>query len=78
MPGRSEAERRKEGDLDGERALVLPILKGVEVSPTLLRKELSKVLPTYTLPSRWMGFDRLPRNANGKIDRPKLREEFQR
>jgi acyl-coenzyme A synthetase/AMP-(fatty) acid ligase len=24
-----------------------------------------------------MAFDKLPKNANGKIDRPKLREQFQ-
>jgi acyl-coenzyme A synthetase/AMP-(fatty) acid ligase len=30
------------------------------------------------LPSRWKAFDKLPQNANGKIDRRKLKEEFQR
>jgi acyl-coenzyme A synthetase/AMP-(fatty) acid ligase len=29
------------------------------------------------MPSKWMAFDKLPKNANGKIDRPKLREQFQ-
>jgi len=51
-------------------------LPGTRVVPVTLRKELSQILPNYMLPSRWMAFDRLPQNANGKIDRRKLREQF--
>ena len=47
-------------------------------APAALRKELSKVLPGYMLPGRWMSFGALPKNANGKIDRRKIREEFER
>jgi acyl-coenzyme A synthetase/AMP-(fatty) acid ligase len=42
-----------------------------------LRAELSKVLPTYMLPSRWMTLESLPKNANGKVDRTRLRELFE-
>lgn len=52
--------------------------EGVTVVPSHLRKELSRTLPSYMLPARWMAYDKLPKNANGKIDRPKLREEFVR
>jgi len=45
-------------------------------TPVTLRKELSKVLPSYMLPSCWVALERLPKNANGKIDRHRLREEF--
>jgi acyl-coenzyme A synthetase/AMP-(fatty) acid ligase len=38
---------------------------------------LSKLLPSYMLPSSWKEFDRLPRNVNGKIDRALLRQLFQ-
>jgi amino acid adenylation domain-containing protein len=48
------------------------------VAPPNLRKELSKVLPGYMLPGRWMSFGALPKNANGKIDRRKIKEEFER
>jgi acyl-CoA synthetase (AMP-forming)/AMP-acid ligase II len=48
-----------------------------KVTPITLRKELGKVLPHYMLPSRWMHLDRLPKNANGKIDRRQLGEAFQ-
>jgi len=49
---------------------------GAAVSPAGLRKELTKVLPSPMLPSRWQAFERLPRNANGKYDRRALQEAF--
>ncbi len=49
----------------------------VDSNPTALRQSLSKILPGYMLPSRWMRFERLPQNNNGKIDRRVLRERFQ-
>ena len=30
------------------------------------------------LPVNWKAYERLPKNANGKIDRPALREAFAR
>lgn len=51
---------------------------GANVTPVALRKELSKVLPTYMLPARWRAFEHFPKNANGKIDRRKLKEAFER
>ncbi len=44
--------------------------------PALLAKELSTLLPKYMLPHRWMQLDTLPKNVNGKIDRPALRTMF--
>lgn len=41
-----------------------------------LRKGLAELLPGYMLPARWMRFDALPKNANGKFDRPRLKEGF--
>jgi amino acid adenylation domain-containing protein len=49
-----------------------------DASPTTLRTELSKSLPNYMMPARWMRSERLPKNANGKIDRKVLREMFQK
>jgi amino acid adenylation domain-containing protein len=46
------------------------------VSPESLRKGLARLVPGYMLPARWMRYDTLPKNANGKIDRPRLREGF--
>jgi len=48
------------------------------VTPAGLRLELEKVLPRYMVPSRWLAFVELPKNANGKIDRRGLKETLQR
>ncbi len=48
------------------------------LEPATLRHELAGLLPAYMLPARWMALDALPRNPNGKIDRPRLREVFER
>jgi len=53
-------------------------LNETDTSPTYLRTELSKSLPNYMMPARWMHSERLPKNANGKIDRKALRELFQK
>jgi amino acid adenylation domain-containing protein len=49
---------------------------GRDVSADGLRKSLAAQVPGYMLPSRWMPYDVLPKNANGKIDRPRLKNAF--
>ncbi|HEV3322541.1 MAG TPA: amino acid adenylation domain-containing protein, partial [Solirubrobacteraceae bacterium] len=51
---------------------------GEEISQGELRRRLSELLPSYMLPSRWLSVGALPKNLNGKIDRPKLRDHFER
>jgi amino acid adenylation domain-containing protein len=51
-------------------------LPGEALTAVALRKELGRLLPTYMLPTQWLALESLPKNANGKIDRPKLVEEF--
>ncbi len=46
-------------------------------TPAKLKTQLSKSLPNYMLPARWLQLERLPKNANGKIDRRVLREQFE-
>ena len=41
-------------------------------SPTSLRDQLSTVLPSYMVPSRWKFMSRLPRTHNEKLDRQTL------
>ena len=41
-------------------------------SPTSLRDQLSTVLPSYMVPSRWKFMSRLPRTHNEKLDRQAL------
>ena len=45
-----------------------------DVTPISLRAELERVLPRYMIPTQWMAFSELPKNANGKIDRPRLKQ----
>jgi acyl-coenzyme A synthetase/AMP-(fatty) acid ligase len=47
------------------------------ITPTTIRRELSRLLPAYMLPAKWRAFDQFPRNASGKIDRRRLKESFE-
>lgn len=49
---------------------------GADLDARRLRTSLSNVLPTYMIPSRWLQLDDLPKNANGKVDRPALTNRF--
>ena len=49
---------------------------GEQVEAAALRKALANELPQYMIPTRWLSFAALPKNASGKTDRPKLREYF--
>jgi acyl-coenzyme A synthetase/AMP-(fatty) acid ligase len=51
---------------------------GLPVTPISLRRQLGALLPPYMMPSHWRGYETLPRNANGKIDRRRIKEEWSR
>ncbi len=46
------------------------------IRPARLAKALGGLVPKYMLPHRWIQLDELPKNVNGKIDRPELRSRF--
>jgi len=50
---------------------------GAGLTPMILRRELSRLVPSYMLPTRWQAFDQFPRNASGKIDRRRLKDTFE-
>jgi amino acid adenylation domain-containing protein len=50
---------------------------GSALTPATLRRELSRVIPAYMLPARWLPSGQLPVNANGKIDRRRIKEIFE-
>jgi amino acid adenylation domain-containing protein len=52
-------------------------VSGQTVTPAQLRRDLLEVLPAHMMPARWVGFERLPKNVNGKIDRRQLTEYFE-
>jgi amino acid adenylation domain-containing protein len=47
---------------------------GIAVTTADLRRRLAERLPAYMVPSRWQCLERLPLNANGKVDRGALRD----
>ena len=49
---------------------------GEQATPNRLRDHLKKLIPSYMFPVRWIAYDTLPKNANGKTDRPRLKERF--
>jgi amino acid adenylation domain-containing protein len=49
---------------------------GDDVGLNALREHLKKLVPNYMFPARWITYDALPKNPNGKIDRPRLKERF--
>jgi acyl-coenzyme A synthetase/AMP-(fatty) acid ligase len=51
---------------------------GSQSTHTSVSKELRKHIPAYMIPVRWMACHTLPKNTNGKIDRPRLKELFLR
>jgi amino acid adenylation domain-containing protein len=51
---------------------------GAGRDPAGLRRRLGHAVPGYMLPARWRAYDALPKNPNGKIDRPRLRADFER
>jgi amino acid adenylation domain-containing protein len=51
---------------------------GSQSTHTSVSKELRKHIPAYMIPVRWMACRTLPKNTNGKIDRPRLKELFLR
>jgi amino acid adenylation domain-containing protein len=59
-------------------AYVAAASSGSEVTPAVLRERLGRLVPSYMLPARWLALDAMPKNQNGKIDRPALRERFDR
>jgi amino acid adenylation domain-containing protein len=49
---------------------------GTDATLNELREHLKKLVPNYMFPARWKAYDALPKNANGKIDRPLLKQRF--
>lgn len=52
------------------------VADGATLPAADMRKHVTKLIPRYMLPARWERLPGLPKNVNGKIDRPALRERF--
>jgi amino acid adenylation domain-containing protein len=69
-PGVREARVMMREDQPGDKRLVAYVVGGVEVDG--LRAHLRRSLPEYMVPRAIVALDRLPLNANGKVDRKAL------
>ncbi len=58
---------------DSERKRIVLFYEGEKYEQKELLDRLSQLIPEYMLPGRIMYLDRMPRNANGKIDRTALK-----
>jgi acyl-coenzyme A synthetase/AMP-(fatty) acid ligase len=47
-----------------------------DITPSDVRTKLTALVPPYMVPSRWMPMQKLPLNANGKVDRSMLKVQF--
>jgi amino acid adenylation domain-containing protein len=52
------------------------VADGAELPAAEIRKHVTALIPRYMLPARWEVLDAFPKNVNGKVDRPALRERF--
>jgi amino acid adenylation domain-containing protein len=64
-------------DFDGTSICCAYVAEGENAADAVaLRAHLARKLPQYMLPSRWVAFESLPKNVNGKIDRLAVRAAF--
>jgi len=47
-----------------------------ELNAVVIRKKLISLLPKYMLPTKYINLKKLPLNANGKVDRKSLKNNY--
>lgn len=58
---------------DGKKQKIVLFLEG-ELEKAYINERISKLVPEYMLPNKVISLEKMPINANGKIDRVKLKE----
>ena len=66
----------KIGGFEGTAICCAYVASEPDLKPMRIRADLSRHVPAYMLPTQWMELGHLPKNQNGKTDRPRLRELF--
>ena len=61
---------------DPSRQMILFLYTGQETEKKELSRRLSRKLPKYMMPNRYIYLEEMPRNPNGKIDRKRLKEGY--
>src|SRR5262249_34231642 len=64
------------GGFDGALICCAYVPEG-ECTPVMLRRELSRLVPSYMLPVHWMAADSLPTKGSGTVDRSRLKGVFE-
>ncbi|OME97831.1 hypothetical protein BK129_30825 [Paenibacillus amylolyticus] len=59
---------------EGMEMLVAYLVIKQDISTKVIQKYLQNILPTYMIPAQYVVVEAMPLNANGKIDRRKLKE----
>ena len=74
LPGVGDAAVVARQDPPDHTRLVAYVVTAKQPAPTVsaLRRELAQTLPDHMIPPAYVLLDRLPRNANGKVDRAAL------
>ena len=62
--------------INGEKSICSYFVADTKIDITKLKNYLKNILPVYMIPSYFMQLDRLPINANGKINRKELPTDF--
>jgi acyl-CoA synthetase (AMP-forming)/AMP-acid ligase II len=65
------------GDFDGALICCAYVPGSNDCSPVWLRRELSRLIPSYMLPLHWLALDSLPFDTDGQIDRTRVKELFE-
>jgi amino acid adenylation domain-containing protein len=76
QPGVEEAAAIPLADGDGAIHGLAGAVTGTAIDPAALLEHLRSALPPYAVPRRIMRLESMPRNANGKLDRGRLRDEL--
>ncbi len=63
-------------DFEGQIVCCAYASERESLTPQQLRGRLTELLPSYMIPARWKRWAELPKTANGKTDRKRLREDF--
>lgn len=61
---------------DPSRQMILFLYTGKKLEKKVISEKLSEKLPKYMMPNRYLYLEEMPRNANGKIDRKRLKELY--
>ena len=61
---------------NGISKIIAVIASHQHIDDDQLRQELRKSIPDYMIPSAFYRQEVLPKNANGKVDRKQLKEEY--